>query len=259
MNKLNPSLKHHTFVGLFICIWIFVFTFYIKPFDGTTGDYSWWTFLSVGFSLIAFICYFITAMVQDSIYQISYKWNIILEVFSILFFLLINLIFSYLYYKSPFLNGILTFNEFSIAVLKSAIIFTPIIIFGRSITLRFLPEEYKKEVVEIIEKNKEEEKLIIRGEYKLDILKIKKADLVCISKSQNYVEVFFIENNTIQSKLIRSSLKKINSEISFLVQVHRSHLINPSHFKSWKDSNTIFLSHIEIPISKNYKNNLSAI
>ncbi|WP_095073856.1 LytTR family DNA-binding domain-containing protein [Tenacibaculum jejuense] len=257
MNQLNPSIKHHTLVGIFIGIWIWIFTFYIKPFDGTTGDYTWWTFLSIGFSLIAFMCYFVTSMLQDSIYRINYKWNVIFEVLSILFFLSINLIFSYLYYKSPFLYGILTFSEFFYATLKSTIIFTPIIIFARSLTLKFLPEE--KEIITTSIPEKIEKKITIRGEYKLDILKIKASDLVCISKSQNYVEVFFIENNSIQSKLIRSSLKKINSEISFLIQVHRSHLINPSHFKSWKDSNTILLTQIEIPISKNYKNNLSAI
>ncbi|WP_299835700.1 LytTR family transcriptional regulator DNA-binding domain-containing protein [uncultured Tenacibaculum sp.] len=258
MIKLNPSIKHHTFVGLFICLWIFIFTHYIRPFDsGNYGNYPWWEFLSFGFSIIAFLSYFITTIFQDTIYRQFETWNILFEIIAIVAFHFLNLILSFIYYKSPFLNGIWNFNEYFDGILKSAIIFTPIIIFARTLTLKFLPQE--KEITKNLPQKKTEEKLIIRGEYKLDILKIRASDLVCVSKSQNYVEVFFIENSSIQSKLIRSSLKKIQTDIPFLIQVHRSHLINIDHFKSWKNSNTILLTQTEIPVSKNYKNNLSVI
>jgi hypothetical protein len=254
MNKLNPSIKHHTFVGIFISLWIYIFSFYIKPFD--SGDFGldlWWKYLSIGFSLIAFISYFVIAMLQDSVYQKILKWNITLEICALIFFLLLNLFISYLYYKSPFLNGIWTFSEFSNAVFKISIIFTPILIFARKFTIKFIPENKKKEEVVV-------EKIItIKGEYKLDILKIDRVNLVCISKSQNYIEIFFIEGNSLKSKLMRSSLKKVQKDLDFLIQVHRSHLINPSHFKSWKNQNVIFLTQIEIPVSKNFKDNLLSL
>lgn len=101
--------------------------------------------------------------------------------------------------------------------------------------------------------------MIFKGENRLDILKINKADLVCISNAQNYIEIFYIENNKLHSKLIRSSLKKVLDDFGFLVQIHRSHLINPSHFKSWRNSNTIILTQIELPVSKNYKDVLLAL
>ena len=93
----------------------------------------------------------------------------------------------------------------------------------------------------------------------MDILKIKKTDLVCISNAQNYVEIFYVENGKLHSKLIRSSLKKILEDFTFLVQIHRSHLINPSHFKSWRNSNTVILTQIELPVSKNYKESMLAL
>ncbi|MNR46912.1 LytTr DNA-binding domain protein [compost metagenome] len=77
--------------------------------------------------------------------------------------------------------------------------------------------------------------------------------MVCVSNAQNYVEIFYIENEKLHSKLIRSSLKKTLDDFTFLVQIHRSHLINPSHFKSWRNSNTVILTQIELPVSKNYK------
>jgi DNA-binding LytR/AlgR family response regulator len=90
-------------------------------------------------------------------------------------------------------------------------------------------------------------------------LKIKNSDLVCVSNSQNYVEIFYIENEELKTKLIRSSLKKVDADFDFLTRVHRSHLINPSHFISWKNQNTISLTQIEIPISKNYKENITSL
>lgn len=253
MNELNPSVKHHTFIGIFISLWIFVFTFYIKPFDsGAQGLYWWWVFLSMGFSIIAIISYIIITILQNSIYQRFLKWNIGLEISAIFLFHFINLYVTYIYYKSPFINGIWTFSEYFGGFLKVAIILTPILIFSRWYLLRLLPPEEEKI-------KKEDDILTIKGDYKLDFLKVHKSDLVCISKSQNYIEVFFIQNGMITSKLIRSSLKKVQRDLFFLVQVHRSHLINPLHFKYWKNQNTIFLNQIEIPVSKNYKDNLLSL
>lgn len=252
MYQLNPSFKHHTLVGVFISLWVFIFTFFIKPFDG--GGFNldkWWLYLSSGFSIITFATYYSTIIFQDFIYDKLSKWNIILEILILIIFNLLNLIFTYGYYKSPFLNGVLYFNLYSVAFLKAAIIFTPILIFTRRFILKFIPE---------METDLEEEKtIIIKGEYKLDFLKILKTDLVCISKSQNYIEVFYLENDQLKSKLIRSSLKKVQENLDFLTQVHRSHLINSVHFKSWKNQNTVSLTQIEIPISKNYKQNLSSL
>ena len=36
-------------------------------------------------------------------------------------------------------------------------------------------------------------------------------------------------------------------------------LINPMHFKSWRNANTIILTQIELPVSRNYKDVLLAL
>jgi len=127
MTKLNPSIKYHTLVGIFISIWIFIFTYFIRPFDGNAYNFYWWEFLSIGFSLITFISYFIIVVVlQDSIYRKTTKWNIIFEIFTISSFLFLNLILNYLYYKSPFLNGIWAFSEYINGVsIKTSLQFDP--------------------------------------------------------------------------------------------------------------------------------------
>jgi len=157
----------------------------------------------------------------------------------LVFFQLLFLISTYGYYKLG-LHGGFGFIEFlSVIILKSALVSTPILILLRIYAVKLLPVK--------------EDILIMRGENRLDILRIKKADLVCISNSQNYVEIFFIAGNQLKSKLIRSTLKKMQHDFDFLIQVHRSHLINPTHFKTWKSQDVISLTEMEVPVSKNYK------
>lgn len=246
MNKFNPSLKHHLIVGILISVWLFVFAFIIKPFDDGTINFRSWLLISLGFSLIAFLCYGVLSVLQKALYEKISNWNIALEISGILFFYLIYLIGVYVYYKSPILYGGYSFAEFfSVIFIKVALVLTPVIILARRYLLKFIPIK--------------DNFLIFRGENKLDILKIKKEDLVCISNAQNYVEIFYTENNQLRSKLIRISLKKVQKDFDFLMPIHRSHLINPFHFKSWKDSNTIVLTQIELPVSKNYRESLLAL
>ena len=243
MKKLNPSIKHHLLIGIFISIWLFIFAFFIKPFDDGTISSKIWLLISVGFSGIAFLCYGLLAVIQKMIYQKVSKWNVGFEIIILIFFQLLFLVITYSYYKSPVLNGGYDFLEFSrIIILKSALISTPILILARGYSVKLIPIK--------------DDYISIRGENKLDILKIKKQDLVCVSNSQNYVEIFFIEESQLKIKLIRSSLKKVQSDFDFLVQIHRSHLINPTHFKAWKNQDTISLTQIELPVSKNYKEHL---
>lgn len=243
MKKINISIKHNLLIGIFISIWFFIFAYFIKPFDDGTISSIQWILISTGFSLIAFLSYCLIAVTQKSIYQKVLKWNIGFEIIILLLFHLLFLVITYLYYKCPILNGEFGFLEFlQVIILKSALISTPIIVLARIYSVKLIPIQ--------------DENIVIRGENKLDILKIKKTDLVCVSNSQNYVEIFYTEENQLKTKLIRSTLKKVQKDFDFLIQIHRSHLINPTHFKAWKNQDTIFLTQIELPVSKNYKESL---
>ncbi|MBT2622576.1 LytTR family DNA-binding domain-containing protein [Chryseobacterium sp. ISL-6] len=246
MKKLNPSIKHHLLIGIFISTWLFVFAFFIRPFDDGTVSFKVWVIISIGFSVIAFFCYALLSVIQKSIYQKLSKWNIGFEIASLFFFQLLFWVSTYCFYKSPVLHGGYDFFKFfKMIILKSALISTPIIILARIYVVSLIPAE--------------DDIIIIRGENKLDILKIKKGDLICVSNSQNYVEIFFTDGSQMKKKLIRSTLKKVQNDFDFLIQVHRSHLINPSHFKAWKNQDTISLTQIELPVSKNYRKDLLAL
>lgn len=246
MNQLNPSIKHHTIIGALLCVWSFLFAFFVKPFEHGEMDLEKWIYVSVGFSLVAFLSYFIMACIQHIVYKKTQSWNIGFEIGAYLLYYTIYTIVTYFYYKSSIIQGFYVFTEFFTNIIFPIfLIVTPVLYLARRYSIKLIPVKANE--------------IIIKGENKLDVLKIKESDLICISNSQNYVEIFYLDNDVLQTKLIRSSLKKILSEFDFLIQVHRSHLINPTHFKSWKDANTILLTQTELPVTKNYKNRLLSL
>ena len=202
--------------------------------------------MAIGYSLIALFGYLIIIPIQNKIFIKVNKWNLKLEITLILLFYLLTLIPSYLYHKSDFTNGLYNLREFSANIFfPSIIVLTPLIIFSRIHLIKLVDET--------------EDYLIIKGAYKLDYLKIKPANLVCVSSSRNYVDIYYLDNGILTKKMIRTSLKKIEHDVTLLIRVHRSHLMNPNHFLSWKNNNTLSLTQIEVPITKNFKENVKSL
>ncbi len=244
--KLNPKIEHNIIIGLLLALWAFLFGFFARPFEHGNMDLGVWIRVSLGFSLAAFLSYSFVTVYQKIIYNKLNKWNAFLEISIYLVYYFFYTILTYTYYKSSFVHGFYDFSRFfTEIILNITLIISPIIFLLRKYAIKLIP--------------KKEEFITFKGDNKLDFLKIKKEELICISNSQNYVEIFFLENEQLKTKLIRSSLKKIQYEFDFLIQVHRSHLINPSHFKSWKDSTTILLTQVELPVSKSYKNRILSL
>lgn len=250
MNTLNPSVKHHVRIGVLASIWILIFALFVRPFEHGNMDEEIWAYVSIGFSLSVFLCYGFISIIQQYIYQKLAKWNTELEAGILFLFFLFYLLATYVVYKSTLVKGPYQFFDFfSKIILNIAVILTPLLMLARRYSLTFLPDH----------KALQHELITIKGENKLDILKINKQDLVCVSNAQNYVEVFFLEKGKLKTKILRSSLKKIQEELNFLMQVHRSHLINPAHFQAWKNRNTISLTQIELPISSTYREQILAL
>ena len=246
MNTLNPSIKHHTVIGALLALWCFLFAFFVRPFEHGSMDFSKWMYVSVGFSVLVFFCYTLVSLLQIQLYRYFKKWSVLLEITIYVFFYVLYSISTFVYYKSDFVAGYYNVIDFLLnIIINIVLILTPLLFFVRKYALKLIP--------------KEDNVITITGENKLDVLKITQEDLVCISNAQNYVEIFYLDNVELRSKLMRSTLKKMQKEYDFLLQIHRSHLINPLHFKSWKDGQTIIVTQKELPVSKSYKSLLLAL
>ncbi|MEL6652813.1 MAG: LytTR family DNA-binding domain-containing protein [Bacteroidota bacterium] len=246
MKQFNPSLKHHSQIGLLLSVWAFLFAFFIRPFAHGIMDEAKWVKVSVGFSILVFLCYFLVSWVQKRLYEQRGTWDVRFEIGAYALFYLIFVLSTYAYYMSPLVEGFYSLGEYLIKIgFKIFLVLTPILFVARRYVQNLAPNK--------------EDFILIKGENKSDVLKIKQEELVCISNAQNYVDIFFLEGGQLKKKLIRASLKRLQTEFDFLLQVHRSHLINPEHIKTWKDSQTISLTQIDIPVSKTYKKALISL
>ena len=134
-----------------------------------------------------------------------------MEIGILLLFNVLALFGSFLYYKTPIINGIYSFFKFTFQVYYPIFfLLLPIIIFGRWFLTKQARTPGKDEIV-------------LSGDNKYDLLKIKFSDLVAISSADNYVEVTYLAHTKIKKKLLRNTLKNMALEIPELFQVHRSH------------------------------------
>lgn len=244
MSFLNSAYKYHVFVALVIAIWLTVFLILIAPFDIAELPVSARLEIMPFYGLIAFIGYLSLIPIQNWGYKRIHQQSIPFEILIIVLFNILVLLGSYTYYKSGIVNGDYSFAKFAFEIYYPIfLILLPIIIFGRWVI-------HKK----IVSPNSE--KIILRGANRLDVLQIHHTDLICISSADNYVEVSYVSNGILKKKLLRTTLKNMALQFPELVKVHRSHLINPIHFKEWKNAQTLLLHQMEVPVSKGYKQNV---
>jgi len=245
--SLNTSYKSHAILATLIGIWLVVFQILISPFDVAELTFVSKLIIIPPYGILFFLSYMAGIYLQNKWFLKSQTWNYKKEIITLSFIFFLLLFLSFSYYKTPLVNGNYSFSKFAFTVyLPILIVFLGIIVVGRI----YLNKQEAK-------KNKS--KVLLEGINKSDLLKINPEEIVCISSAQNYVEVQYIKEGKVQKKLLRNTLKKIGNDVPQLLQVHRSHLVNPEHFVKWKNSNVAIFHTLEIPVSKTYQERLKHI
>ena len=109
-------------------------------------------------------------------------------------------------------------------------------------------------------KSNDDQLVHFKSDYTKDSLSIKVNLLLFIRAANNYIEIFWKENEHIKSQLVRTSLKKaedILTEYKFIFKCHRSYLINTNFIDKVEGSiqgYKLFFEKIDfsIPVSKNF-------
>lgn len=91
----------------------------------------------------------------------------------------------------------------------------------------------------------------IVGENKGDRLDISEQDFIYAESYKNYVTIFYLEQDQLREKVIRSSLKAVDDQITSSMRIHRSYLINPLYLKEVKGNKRrqfAILHHTDTPL-----------
>ncbi|MFP2996712.1 LytTR family DNA-binding domain-containing protein [Spongiivirga sp. MCCC 1A20706] len=245
--QLNTSLKAQSIVGLGLGIWLTLFLIFIAPFDVSDLTFEAKLILLPPYGLFAFIAYMLCVFLQNKVYSYYGLWNLKLEMLFFVILYVITLLFCFPYYKSDLINGTYSFWEYVSGIyIPILVLISVFIVVGRMYINR-------------LQLKKDSNKVILRGDNKSDFLKVEPEKIVCISSTQNYVEVYYLLNNVLNKTLLRATLKSITIELDSLQQVHRSHFVNPSHIVKWIDGNTIQVNDLKIAVSKKYKEELKGM
>lgn len=245
----SKSYKAHLLVGLGVGVWLVLFLVLIAPFDVSDLTFLIRIKITVVYGLIFFLSYLACIIVQNALFKKFSKWSIKLEIILYALMYLVGLPFIIIYYKSGIVNGDYSISAFILEqYIPILIIITPIMFLLR----RFVSKKGK--VISV-----EEGMITLKGENKNDILRLKSDTIISVNSSDNYVEVSYLEQNTLKKKLLRTTLSKVESEFEFLTRSHRSYLINTDHFIEWTGKDTAKLTQAEVPVSKQYKEAISSI
>ncbi len=245
----DPLIKHHLFIALGLAIWIFVFLYFTEPLDvNEFGDTEKLIYLPL-YGLIGATCYMLSLSIQNLLYkksnQVWYLRNEAIFIASFLIFSFVVVRTFYLYVivygeSNPYTLSYYTTNIF----FPSVVTILPIVVSGRYALGRYKTKRIEASKIEIL------------GEGNYESLRLLFDDLICIQSSDNYVEISFLDTGNLKKQLIRNKLSVIATQFPDLIRTHRSYLIHPTHFQSWKTENgklgLILTANIFVPISKTY-------
>ena len=108
---------------------------------------------------------------------------------------------------------------------------------------------------------KEQELINFSGTNKNEKFIINKNDILFARAENNYVIVFYLDEDIVKKIMLRNTLSNILKQAPFLIKSHRSYLFNPNKIKSLKGNsqNATLLLHSfdeKIPVSKTYFNEI---
>ncbi len=278
------------FVGCFVALFLIVF----EPFDIAHWQTDKKELKLIGFGAVSFIIpIFVSVIIAQIIHKkpIEDSWTIGKEIVVILIILLCiafgNMIYGRLFYIMPF-----TWNGFLFA-------FVSVLLIGIfPVTLHVLrkhnkllkinlekatvvnehlhPEEIKKTEDHIpremplpnmpdnlVDEIKIVPKIIFVAENEKDKLEILPEQLLYIEAADNYSNIVFTEGEKIKKQLIRSSLKRIESQINFdfIVRCHRTFVVNLKNVKNVEGNAAGYKLYFNkdsyfVSVSRNYGNSV---
>jgi len=254
----SHSLKHQFLIGAAISVWIWLFLFVTEPLDVRELSYNEKLQFLTGYALLLWVSYSLTIPVQRKMYRIKkMHWTLGLEALTLLLFSGIMYSLAYGFYRlivvpnepNPYTPDFFFLHRF-IPVFAAVVPVFWLVRWGSGLVshMRQINATPENSMVELF--------IHLRGDNQREVLKIKPAELVYLEAANNYVKIHYLASGELQNVLFRNKLSVYEQNHDFLVRIHRSYLINPTHFLRFKQENkkhkiVLSLQNIELPVSKN--------
>lgn len=263
MNSLNrqihfvASIRRKVLVGLILCIYLSFIVIVLEPFDTSQFEAEYKTALLSGYGILTFVVFVIHGSIENIWYSsVGKVWSVRHEIISTVLFCLFSGTVLYLYNRLV-VNladcDLATYWRFlSVTVLYMTPVIVP--------PMLYLRQKFGEQVVPPAK-----DSIMLIGENKNEILRMKKEELLFVRAVENYVEICFIDKNKkIISKTFRQTLSNVCEQLPFLEKCHRSYLVNISTIKEIVGNSqgakiSFVVGEKEIPLSKTYYKHLKSM
>lgn len=273
LRNSKKSILTNFLIGSFIAFFLIVF----KPFQIDLWVTEHKALKLIGFGAISFvvptfISFLIEWIAPKKILEDSWKiWHEILSIIAVVCGIALgNLIFGNQLHIMHFsLSGYFNALFVVLAIGIFPISFYVLSNQNRMLKINLENASLMNSGIEILQKEKvqhetpkaQNEMLVLTSENEKDKLILEPSQLLYIESADNYSNIVFIENGAKNKVLMRSSLKRIESQLNsgFIMRCHRTFIINLKNVKHIEGNAAGYKVYfpdndVTIPVSRNFSN-----
>ncbi len=267
----NDDLKSNAKIILLVSFGVLVFMLIVQPVN--IGDFSvkQIVYLLAEFVVPTFIILTFNLIILPSIFPDYFdnnKWDIKREISWILWILLLISGSNFFFYTKLFHVSNVTLLGVGKIILLGTFVIVALITLNQNRLLRYNLRTAQQLNKKLLDSKQRKQKLIyFESDYKKDSLVIKSESLILIKSADNYIEVYYQNQEVAQKQMIRVSLQKVEkmlSEFDFIKRCHRSFIVNINFIKDIQGNSQgykLYFEGIDFPalVSQTYINEFSKI
>lgn len=263
LDELKTQLK----LFFSISLGIYLFILFFQPFGNVRPDINEKLLYNAGLAGITYFIMWIFRIVIPYLFHgFSHfeKWNITSEkMIYALIWLFNSLAFIfYIRWVGPLRMSM--YLIFKIALVSLAPVVILVTLDTRKSTNKLLHTliEKNKKITSLLTASEEQNTPfeVFTSENKSEIIKLRIDDLVLIKSADNYIEILYKDNEKLQLRLIRNTLKNIEAQLkkySEFIRCHRTYIINKKFVLDFTRGYTGYRLRLtgyneQIPVSRQY-------
>lgn len=260
-DTLWENIRYLLFAGLFVTFFLYTFQ---PNFDGYPHNKF---FLCCRFGIITIVVGFLYEVLLTYVLKINRtdaSWTLLKWIISMLVLIIFITIGNYSFIK--YLNQDITWHLtgfLNMLYMTFVIGLFPTLLSGLLIQMRAIKnnESHAKDLnTHIVPTQNNNTFLRLASSNEKQIIELPNQEILYFESMQNYVAVYFYQNQQIEKELIRNTLKNIELQVqnSNLLRCHRSFMVNPNQVEKVEGNaqglklKLRHLDDVQIPVSRKY-------
>lgn len=235
----NTDLRYSLKLGLGIAIGVFLFILFFQPLELNNTDFNSYILTIAGFAGITFLLISLVRIILPWTFRGMFmieRWNIKRELLQMLLIWILNSVafcFYLVYVGKVPLTMYLAFKIVLICLVFPVAIMLINEINNQNIHLLEMQQKIRElEEQPGIGRPEEKQTLELVSESRSEKLFLEPESLILVRSAENYVEIVYWKDQSVQRKLLRSTMRSIEDQLRShpeMVRCHRTCIVNTSN------------------------------